>query len=312
MKLHIMCERDVGLFSLIHQVIANIPWAIDADRIPIAFFQDKTCYWTPKGYRNRDTVWEYYFEPIVASYPASIIPRHVRGIIANNFPTAFDVGFFADENCYVSAHYGDHPALKGKTFPIPYLFDDPDDLARQVAHNILRRFIRPRDYLREKANRFLDQYSDGNPIIGVHVRGTDSISEEEQRPHRRGSLILSKYVSEIQRLIKAEPTASVFVATDAQSSLDQLRNAFGSRIIAYDSLRHQSGEAAGKGPTGWMVPAYIAKDRDRAARNAEEAVIEYLLLSRCIHLVHNGSSMARTVLLNVPQLLHTNTHHVAT
>jgi hypothetical protein len=45
-----------------------------------------------------------------------------------------------------------------------------------------------------------------------------------------------------------------------------------------------------------------------AARNGEDAVVEYLLLSRCDYLVHNGSSLARTVLLNAPELPHTNTH----
>src|SRR6185369_11510514 len=64
----------------------------------------------------------------------------------------------------------------------------------------------------------------------------------------------------------------------------------------------------GKGPTGWIMPAYIAGDRDRAERNGEEAVVEYLLLSSCDYLVHNGSGLARTVLLNAPQLPHTNTH----
>jgi len=140
------------------------------------------------------------------------------------------------------------------------------------------------------------------------VRGTDAISKQEIRPHRQASLVLSKYVTEIQRLLKGQPTARILVATDAQSSLEYLKRAFGSRVFAYDSIRHETGKAAGKGPTGWLMPAYIAGDRDRAAKNGEEAVIEYLLLSRCNYLVHNGSSLARTVLLNVPQLPHTNTH----
>jgi hypothetical protein len=56
------------------------------------------------------------------------------------------------------------------------------------------------------------------------------------------------------------------------------------------------------------MPAYISGDRDVAAKNGEDAVVEYLLLSRCDYLVHNGSSLARTVLLNAPELPHTNTH----
>ena len=74
MRLHLICERDVGLFSLIQQAIAHVPRALQEGRIPIVYFQDKTCYWTPKGYHGKDTVWEYYFEPVMADYPAASIP----------------------------------------------------------------------------------------------------------------------------------------------------------------------------------------------------------------------------------------------
>jgi hypothetical protein len=108
--------------------------------------------------------------------------------------------------------------------------------------------------------------------------------------------------------LELQPRAKIFVASDEQSSLDFLAKAFGHRVIAYESVRHQAGEAAGQGPTGWIMPAYIARDRNVAATNGEDAVVEYLLLSRCHFLVHNGSSLARTVLLNAPHLPHTNTH----
>jgi hypothetical protein len=309
MNLHIICERDAGLFSLIQQVIANIPWATQEGRIPVVYFQGKTCYWTPNGYHGKDTVWEYYFEPVVSAYPASSIPSHIREIISHNHPSPFEVGYFAGDHNFVSNHFGDHPVLKGKTLSIPYLLDDPDDGLRQKANEIIRSCVRPRDYLQQKAQSFFERCMSGHFIIGVHARGTDAISKEEIRPHRQGSLVLSKYVTEIQRLLKVQPASRIFVATDDQSSLEYLRKAFGSRVCAYGSIRHESGEAAGRGPTGWIMPAYIAGDRDRAAKNGEEAVIEYLLLSACDYLVHNGSGLARTVLLNAPKLAHTNTHH---
>jgi hypothetical protein len=142
----------------------------------------------------------------------------------------------------------------------------------------------------------------------VHARGTDATSEQELRTFRQGSLVLSRYVAEIERLLDVQPRAKIFVASDEQSSLNYLAKAFGHRVIAYESVRHDGGEAAGQGPTGWIMPAYIARDRALAAKNGEDAVIEYLLLSRCHYLVHNGSSLARTVLLNAPRLPHTNTH----
>jgi hypothetical protein len=310
MSFHIICERDVGLFSLIQQVIANIPWALQEKRIPIVYFQGRNCYWTPKGYHGKDSVWEYYFEPLLAAYPASMVPEHIRKIIDANFPDPFAAGYSADADWYVSNHFGDHADLKGKALSIPYLFDDPDDALRLETEKIIRKYIHPRDYIRRKVDDFFRRTMSTGYVIGVHARGTDAISKEEIRPHRQGSLVLSKFGAEVHRLLSLHPQAKVLVATDDQASLGYFQEQFGSRVIAHDSIRHEGGKLAGEGPTGWIMPAYIAGDRDRAARNGEEAVIEYLLLSRCHHLVHNGGSLARTVLLKAPGLPHTNTHQL--
>src|SRR5947209_7828941 len=77
-RLHIICERDVGLFSLVQQVISNIAFAMHEQRVPIVFFGRGCSYWTPTGYRGRDTVWEYYFEPIFPEYPVRTIPEHIK------------------------------------------------------------------------------------------------------------------------------------------------------------------------------------------------------------------------------------------
>jgi hypothetical protein len=308
MQLHIVCERDVGLFSLIQQVTANIPWAIAENRVPVVHFGDGTCYWTPNGYRGKRTVWEYYFEPLVPRYPASSIPEHLRALISVDRPSPYDVGYRADKHAFVSTHFGDHPRLSGATLPIPYQWDDPGDGLRREAKAVMDGYIRPRVYILQKVNDFFARHLAGHYVIGVHARGTDATSKQELRTFRQGSLVLSRYFTEVERLLDAQPGARIFVASDEQSSLDYLARAFGPRVVAYDSVRHRGGEVAGQGPTGWIMPAYIARDRDVAAKNGEDAVIEYLLLSRCDYLVHNGSSLARTVLLNAPRLPHTNTH----
>ena len=307
--LQVITERDVGLFSLLQQVIAQVPWALRMHRIPVVLFRGNTSYWTPGGYRGNDTVWEYYFEPLVAGYPASTVSERVREMVASRPPYLEGEGYFADEHTFVSAHYGDHPHLLGMTLPIPYLWDDPDARIRAAANEIMRRYVRPREYISEAVETWAREHMDGCYVIGVHSRGTDAISEEEVRPHRQNSLKLSAYVTEIERLIAIHPSAKVFVATDDQSSLDYLRRVFGARVLDYGSIRHKGGVSVLNGPTGWAImPAYVARDRDVAARNGEEATIEYLLLSLCDHLVHNGSGLARTVLLNAPHLAHTNTN----
>jgi hypothetical protein len=307
-RLHVICERDVGLFSLIQQVTANIPWAIAENRVPIVRFGEKTCYWTPNGYQGRDTVWEYYFEPVVSGFPASMVPEHVGAAIALEHPSPFEVGHPVDGQTFASSHFGDHPRLHGATLLIPYEWDDPDEELRLAAKAVIDRFIRPRPYLLRKAERFHARHLAGHHVIGVHARGTDATSANELRGFRQGSLVLARYVTELERLLDAQPEARILVASDEQASVDCLAAVFGERVVAYDALRHLGGQPAGQGPTGWIMPAYISADRDRAARNGEDAIVEYLLLSRCDHLVHNGSSLARTVLLNAPRMPHTNTH----
>lgn len=298
----------MGLFSLIQQVVATVPWALKEDRIPVVHFGENTCYWTPRGYHDRQTVWEYYFEPLVPGYPAATIPEPVRTIIRKSRPLADEVGYFVDGTYFVSTHFGDHPSLRGDALAIPYRWDDPDEALRREAKGIIDGYVRPRDYILRKADAFFTEHLSGHYVIGVHARGTDATSKDELRSFRQGSLVLSRYIRAIERLLDCEPAARIFVASDEQESVDRLVDAFGARVIAYDSLRHHGGEPAGRGPSGWIMPAYIAGDRDAAARNGEDAVVEYLLLSRCDQLVHNGSSLARTVLLNAPALPHLNTH----
>ena len=136
-RLHIITERDVGLFSLIQQVISNIPWAIAEDRIPVVHFADGTCYWTPNGYQGKDTVWEYYFEPLDPTYPATRIPDHIKRILSVKRPSPFEVGYHADDDVFVSCHFGDHPELRGATLPIPYQWDDPSERLRREAKAVL-------------------------------------------------------------------------------------------------------------------------------------------------------------------------------
>lgn len=307
-RLHVICERDVGLFSLVQQVVANIPWAIADDRTPVVYFGPKTCYWTPNGHRGKHTVWEYYFKPVFASYPVAMVPEKIRISLMHNHPSPWEVGYVVDEHTFASSHYGDHPQLRGRTLPIPYRWQDPDESLRLQAKVIIDRYIRPRSYILRKVDDFFARHLAGNPLIGVHARGTDATSRNEVRAFRQDSLVLSRYVTEIGRLLESCPTARIFVASDEQSSLDLLARCFGDCVVAYDSVRHQGGEPAGRGPTGWIMPAYIARNRDEAAQNGEDAIIEYLLLSRCDYLVHNGSSLARMTLLNSPRLGHTNTH----
>jgi len=306
--LHVIRERDVGLFSLVQQVIANIPWALHEGRLPVVDFRNRTAYWTPKGHRGGTSVWEYYFEPLLVDLPSSEVPGTVSSEIESSYPDQNDLGFLTREGSFVSNHFGDHPRLRGLAPLVPYATADPDRPLREWTSAISSRFVRPRTYINAKVDAFFDERMSGCDLIGVHIRGTDAVSPREVREYRRGSLNLERFIEVVDHLLQDRPTAKIFVATDAEASLRHFRNAFEERVVAYDAIRHVEGESAGTGPTGCIMPAYITFDGAVAAQNGEDAIVEYLLLGRCDHLVHNGASLAMTVLLRHPTMPHTNTH----
>ena len=309
LRLHVIHERDVGLFSLIQQVVAHLPWAMAEGRTPVVFFTDRCAYFHTGGYNGGDTVWEYYFEPLVADVGAAAVPDHVRKAVADEpLPARVTHRIVDPGDHLISREFGRHRELRGKMLSIPFRWEDPDVLLRQITAPLFERYVRPRAELAAKVEEFARSHFAGRFVIGVHARGTDAVSSSELRPFRRNSLILDNFLSRLERLLEAHGDAVIFVATDDQASLDRIAAAFGDRVVACDSLRHTKGPAAGKGPTGDLMPAYIATDRQLAARNGEEAVIEWLLLCHADHLVHNGASLARTALLAKPQLPHTNVH----
>src|SRR5262245_23400229 len=119
-RYHIICERDVGLFGLVQQAIANIAYARETGAIPVVYFGRRCCYWTPSGYRGRDTVWEYYFEPAVSEFPASTLSKDLRLLIDAQFPEPLEFGYYVNPTTFVSNNYGKHPRYGGKALPIPH------------------------------------------------------------------------------------------------------------------------------------------------------------------------------------------------
>jgi hypothetical protein len=304
--LHIVCDWDVGLFNLVLGAIAHICWACTEGRIPIIYYGKSNCYWTPNGYQGRDTVWEYYFEPVIPEYPVSRISPHVLKSIADNPLQWIKEGqYFVDEFAFVSDQSAWHVKVDGERLRGPKTYESPSRKIRELASTIVRGYIRPRDYIVKKANCFFQGYLANRYLIGVHIRGTDALVDPT-RVVRQSYINYRKYIAVLRRLLRKHPDALIFVASDEQASVHRIREHFGARVIAYDAIRHQGGESVGRGPAGRMMPAYLTKDRNRAAQNGEEAVIEYMLLCRCNYLVHNFSSIPRMVLLTVPDLAETN------
>jgi hypothetical protein len=191
MRLHIVCERWVGLFSLIQQVIAHIPWASAERRVPIVHFGAGCPYWRRDGYAGRDTVWEYYFEPLIPQHGTDTIPASFKREITER-PLEFHEPWRAlDSESIASSHFGDHPDIRKQTLKITYGRLDPSGRSRRRAARVIREFIRPRGYIQAQADETFRRELEGRFVIGVHARGIDALHDASGL--RKDSLFLSSY-----------------------------------------------------------------------------------------------------------------------
>lgn len=307
-KFFIICERDAGLFSLIQQVIASLPRALNNCAIPVVYFAGNCCYWVPEGYRGKDNVWEYYFEPLLQSYSSDTIPEEVKLFAQSALSDAGLEGVRFNQDYYLSNNFGDHSLLRNECLVIPFEWRDPDPWLRGVASRLIEMFVRPRQYIQDRAAEFVSRHFTGHRVIGLHIRGTDAVSQEEGRLFRKNSLAIERYLEIIAVEKQKTPDAKIFVATDSVDSLSAIKEVYGDSVLSYSTILHAHGQAAGKGPTGALMPSYFASDPNIAVENGAEAVVDFLILRRCDLLIHNGASLARTVLLSDPVMPHYNTH----
>lgn len=304
----VICERDAGLFSLIQQVIANLPRAFNRSSIPIVYFGRNCCYWAPSGFKGKYNVWEYYFEPLLNNFGSDKILSEVKTFAESAMSQGGTPGIDYNNDYYLSNNFGDHSLLRHECLVIPFEWQDPDDWLRRIASRLIKDYIRPRQFLIDRANAFANQHFQDCSVIGLHIRGTDSLSEAEPRLFRKNSLVFERYLSRIEIEKKRFPNAKIFIATDALDSLVAIQRHYGDDVVHSSTIHHSGGEVAGAGPTGALMPAYISDKPEIAVNNGAEAIVDYLLLRKCNVMIHNGASVARTVLLSDPSMPHHNTH----
>ena len=160
------------------------------------------------------------------------------------------------DGVFASAHFGDHESLTGKSLAIPYLLEDPSDALRATASLLIRQFVRPRRYIRDKVERFYNEKLVVRDAIGVHIRGTDAASVEEKRSTGRTRCGTTGYREEVYLLLEKLPDALVFVATDAERVL--ALHALGIRRPG-SGLREPSPRwrACRRGGTNWLDYARV-------------------------------------------------------
>lgn len=201
-------------------------------------FEDRGFYYDPEHGPNW---WQYYFDPLyVGSTNNAVIKRF-------NWEECSDAAYFACDN-----------------------------LTRERAFELIKKYIRPRAYIKEEVEAFIDSRFQKTYTIGIHYRGTDKITEKE-------ALFIS-YSNVLEALllhINENQIAKfkIFIATDEQPFLDYMKARFPRQVIYQEATRSENDQAIHIGNTN---PYQIGK----------EAVIDALLLSRCDFLIRTWSNLS--------------------
>jgi len=144
----------------------------------------------------------------------------------------------------------------------------------ELAHYLIQKYLDVKEDVEREVEAFRAENLAGQPVLGVHYRGTDKALELV--PYQRVKANISRYLQLYPQ------TEHIFVATDDAKFLDDIRAAsLGAPIIfREDAVRSKQGEAIHKSP-----------HTDKYAVN-REAIVNSLILSRCDALLKTSSILS--------------------
>ncbi|MGH1428683.1 MAG: hypothetical protein ACRBEE_12140 [Arenicella sp.] len=145
-------------------------------------------------------------------------------------------------------------------------------LVGDIYRDLVRRYIRPKQYLQDRANQFIQHSFSGSAFIAIHIRGTDKHNEKQSNS------IASINDDLIDRVRAVPGDLPVFLMTDDSRQLKNMRHIFGDRLHSIDVSR-SSNEKQGVHHTG--------KDKRKIT---EEVLVDMLVASRSSHFFGCGLS----------------------
>lgn len=159
-----------------------------------------------------------------------------------------------------------------------------DCLSREHGFALIERHIRAKLHIREKVDAYVRANFREAYVIGVHYRGTDKFTEAPRVAYER------VHAAVLDAINAARPARhKLFIATDEAAFLDYMLNLHPSGLLYRDIFRSIDGT-----PTHWRGESNHDK--------GEDAVLDFLLLSRCQILIRTASNLSQCSTLINPEV----------
>jgi hypothetical protein len=260
-----------GLWSMFFQVVGLIRYAKAHDLEPVVYFNDATCWWSPDGCNGSRNAWEYFFEPVGRVSATELLGTKNSGLeraSVQQLQAALPDDVVMSD--YILDHVGHY---------------DHTEAQRQEYASIVERRIRVKSQVLAKLDPTLVETLTRG-ATAVHYRGTDKFRESPR-------LSVHEYYDALQR--RVDPSHKLFVATDDAPFLEWMIGTYGDRVLYTQAARSHD-----------QTPLHLGPHR--GPRQAEECLLDVLLMARCQHLVHGNSSVTNGVLVFNPAMSHDALH----
>ena len=168
---------------------------------------------------------------------------------------------------------------------------------RRVYHSTVLKWLEiTNKQVLEQVRQTCVQFLDGRFCIGIHRRVGNALVADLQSAGRVPSLeMLIKAVEAILSILTKEGVSdhAIFLATDDAEAVGVFKRAFGCRLTVRDNVQRTTSDAAEVHFRDWD---------SLSITDAEDVLVDTLLLSKCDVLVHASSSVSTVASIMNPAL----------
>lgn len=245
-----------GLFAILKNTLIHIHYAIEKGYIPVVDMKNYTSQFSKLTDGN---AWEIFFKQPM-EYSLDDIQKAKNVIFSKNI-----------------TNWGSRSIF-------PNIVDDCNITRRLTLSGLFKKYIIPNERTREYIEgKYTTIIGDKTNVMGLLCRGTDYT---QKRP--KGHPIqpnLEQIIAEVDRVIKEEGCEYIYVATEDENIIDQLKNKYSDRILEIGQKRF------GKMDVNYISELNI-RDLDLIKLNLDYYA-SLTILSRCSHFL--GGRTAGTI-----------------
>jgi hypothetical protein len=283
-------HSGAGFFAYVNFVLNQLIYAERHNLWPVVYFGPKSGNGL-NAYYDADVgenMWDYYFEPVSALTYADI-----ERMIADPHDslTSDDLTWLSTDELWRI-----HEAEPESIYPYPHgvygdkFNNDPEWYSKQrsKAHRLISKYVRVKPHILRKVDAFEQEHFAGKKVLGIHMRGTDK-GFMKLSPELMRIVKPREYFPYVDAYLNNSSGCKIFVATEQEQFLQQMKARYGNRILSYGAIR----------TSGLRNPFEL---RGNGYRKGEDVLIDCLLLSRSDYLLKCRSAVGEFAIYLNPNL----------